>query len=606
MQRSRLAVLLCLPLVLTTGCVIDNSKCNKGTGCDGPVADGGTTRDAGSNGGFDAGTDAGSNGGFDAGTDAGSDAGLDGGLVDTADWEGTGPLANCNFIQGTTGAQCGELSSFNLSSCQRTTLNGVGREGVFTSHGRIARPDGGVSYFVRSFSLRNDGGTQTFNGWSTPDMDLTKQFDANTWFVSRHTTPVLRDGGTYNQTVGYAGCSAEDSNHFTGCYAVCNDGQAIEVGSFRAARITPGRGESEASGLALVSETLIHYPDNPDYFYGLPVDIYVTKEHAYVVSVDGSYQGRGGLTVFNVSDPAHPTLVKQISSGGGYWNGVWAKGDALYIASSRNGVVTYDITNPANPVLTPVQVQEAVDAHTVFVEGNQLYAMGDPTRIYDISNPRAPALLGRYVPPSVPNGDPRGYVHDAFVYKGRMYSYYWGYGMQISDVSRVTTEGPVALGSYRYAANPDGSPWLNYSHSHAGAVGTYGDRLIAFEGGEDWGSHLRVLDVTNPASVKFITRYRLRQEASIHNMILDEAKKRLYIAYYQEGVRVLDVADPARPQEIAYYNTFRSEDPMRGLSFYEGAIGIRVPKAPDVSAANAGLIYVIDTSRGLLIFRETR
>jgi hypothetical protein len=583
MQRSRLTVLLCLPLVLSTGCVIDNSKC-KGTGCDGPVSDGGTTRDAGSD----------------------TDAGVDAGLVDTADWEGTAPLANCNFIQGTTGTQCGELSSFNLSACQRSTLGGVGKEGVFTSHGRIARSDGGASYFVRGFSLRNDGGTQTFNGWSTPDMDLTKQFDGNTWFVSRHTTPGLSDGGSYNQTVGYAGCSAEDSNRLTGCYAVCNDGQAIEVGSFQAARITTARGESEASGLALVSETPVNDMYDPGYFFGLPVDVYVTKDHAYVVSVDGAYQGIGGLTIFNVADPAHPKLVKQISSARGYWNGVWAKGDALYIASSKKGVVTYDISNPADPVLAPVQVQESVDAHTVFVEGNQLYAMGAPTRIYDISNPRAPALLGRYVPPSVPDGDSRAYVHDAFIYKGRMYSYYWGYGLQISDVSQAATQAPVLLGGYRYAANPDGSPTLNYSHSHAGAVGTYGDRLIAFEGGEDWGAHLRVLDVTDPAHVKLITRYRLRQEASIHNMILDEAKKRLYIAYYQEGVRVLDVANPAQPQELGYFNTFRSEDPMRGLSFYEGAIGIRLPKAPDVSAANAGLLYVIDTSRGLLIFRETR
>lgn len=527
--------------------------------------------------------------------------------VETPDWEAAGPYAPCNFIAGTTGTQCGELDSFDLSACQRSSLGTVAKEGVFTTHNRIELSDGGTQYFVQSHSLSESGYPQTFNGWSTlsTNMNLSKQLDGNTRFVSRRTTSKLQDGGTLNVTVGYAGCSAQDSNHFTGCYAVCRNGAASEVGTFKAARLSPARNESEASGLSLVSESRVHEQGNPNYPFGMPVDVYVTKNHAYVVSLDLAYWGEGGLTVFDVNDPSQPRLVNQISSQGGYWNGVWAKGDALYVGS-RNGVVTFDITNPANPVLTPTQVQEAVTAHTVFVEGDRLYAMGAPTRIFDIANPREPKLLGRYSPPGA-DTYPHAYVHDAFVYKGRMYSYYWSYGLQISDISGVSAEqAPVPLGSYRYAVNADGSPWVNYAHSHAGAVGTFGDRLIAFEGGEDWGAHLRVLDVTDPAHVKFLVAYRLRPEVSIHNMVLDEAKKRLYIAYYQEGVRVLDVANPEQPREIGYFNTFRAEDMYRGLGFYDGAIGIRVPQVPDVSAANAGLLYAVDTSRGLLILREKK
>jgi len=72
--------------------------------------------------------------------------------------------------------------------------------------------------------------------------------------------------------------------------------------------------------------------------------------------------------------------------------------------------------------------------------------------------------------------------------------------------------------------------------------------------------------------------------------------ERLYIAHYQHGVRVLDVSVPESPREVAYYNTFRETDPGRGDSFYEGAIGIRVP--------GDGYVYVVDTSRGLLVFPE--
>jgi hypothetical protein len=71
---------------------------------------------------------------------------------------------------------------------------------------------------------------------------------------------------------------------------------------------------------------------------------------------------------------------------------------------------------------------------------------------------------------------------------------------------------------------------------------------------------------------------------------------RLYVAHYQEGVRVLDVSVPETPRQVAHYRTFRPEAPNSGKSFYDGAIGIRVP--------GDGYIYVVDDSRGLLILRE--
>ncbi|MBJ6765033.1 hypothetical protein JGU66_30080, partial [Myxococcaceae bacterium JPH2] len=71
---------------------------------------------------------------------------------------------------------------------------------------------------------------------------------------------------------------------------------------------------------------------------------------------------------------------------------------------------------------------------------------------------------------------------------------------------------------------------------------------------------------------------------------------KLYIAYYQEGLRVLDVANPTQPREIARYATYRDTDPFRIGDFFEGAIGIRIP--------GDGFVYLVDTSRGLLVFKE--
>ena len=62
----------------------------------------------------------------------------------------------------------------------------------------------------------------------------------------------------------------------------------------------------------------------------------------------------------------------------------------------------------------------------------------------------------------------------------------------------------------------------------------------------------------------------------------------------RDGVRVLDVSNPTQPRQVAHYNTFRETDPGRTEDMFEGAIGIRVP--------GDGYVYVVDTTRGLLIF----
>ena len=111
--------------------------------------------------------------------------------------------------------------------------------------------------------------------------------------------------------------------------------------------------------------------------------------------------------------------------------------------------------------------------------------------------------------------------------------------------------------------------------------------------GPDGGAFLRVLD-GDPASESFLGelgRYQSRPEVGIHNFEL--IGDRAYIAYYQDGVRVVDLSDPTRPREVAHYNTWDPETASSGP--FSGALGIRVVD---------GLIYVADSERGLLILRE--
>ena len=113
-------------------------------------------------------------------------------------------------------------------------------------------------------------------------------------------------------------------------------------------------------------------------------------------------------------------------------------------------------------------------------------------------------------------------------------------------------------------------------------------------GTADGGAFLRVLDADpeSPTFMEELSRFQTRPEIGIHNIQL--VGDRAYIAYYQDGVRVVDLSEVTQPREVAYYNTW---EPTAPGDAFEGAVGISVVD---------DLIYVADFNRGLFILRETR
>lgn len=58
-----------------------------------------------------------------------------------------------------------------------------------------------------------------------------------------------------------------------------------------------------------------------------------------------------GLTVFDVSDPVHPSIISQKSNGKGNALQVASEGKYVFMTDSEDGIEVYDITNVANPLL---------------------------------------------------------------------------------------------------------------------------------------------------------------------------------------------------------------------------------------------------------------
>ncbi|QSQ19080.1 hypothetical protein JY651_27430 [Pyxidicoccus parkwayensis] len=511
--------------------------------------------------------------GEDSGTDAGTVVTWDGGytaLEEHGDWEDRGRFAPCTFdSQGNpSSVSCEDLARYDLSQCDADALASVESFGIYGADVRAETrlADGGtrISGISVGFKLEADGGG-TLSG--TPFRN--RIMDGGTFFLSTARTGPL-PGTTLT---ALAGCKVPSPGIITGCYARCRDGRFTQSGTFEAHRIPWAGGEPESSGgMRLLSESPV--------LLGEAVDVYVTKNHAYVVSLPARGID-GGLTVFDVTDREHPIFKASISlPGDNYWNGVWAKGDALYVASSATGVVVFDISNPGAPeFVRTVPGTGDFGAHTVLVDGDRLYAMSayDPLLVFDVSHPLQPVLRQTISPPPDGNSAP----HDAFAYEGRLYvsNSFGGYAvLDVTDLDNVRFLGQYVHGNY----------------AHNSAVGTFAGRTIAFEGAESAGAHVRVLDVTDPAHIVKMGEFKMRPVTSVHNILLKGT--RLYVAWYQEGVRVLDVSIPPQPRQVAHFNTFRETHPEATDTIGAGTFGIRVP--------DDGYVYAADSLRGLLIFNE--
>ena len=355
--------------------------------------------------------------------------------------------------------------------------------------------------------------------------------------------------------------------------AVC-DGDKCRVCTARMIRATHNEGEAEGEGLALVGQ-LYGASWEPGYTF----NVRTVGTLAYLIRQDG-------LHIIETADPANPVeLGHYRRNGDGYSNDVKlvdAAGGKRFAIIADTPVDVVDVTNPAAPTLAANITEEA---HTLFTEtraGVTLAYFGNydaSCPVWDVTNPAAPKRLGRYQTEGA-------LVHDLSVANGIAYLNAWDAGLVIVDFNTPAT--PALVGSW--ADTPTGSSHSNWTTTVAG-------RRIALHGEESYAAHLDVvdLDAGSPTLMQSIGSYRTRDWVSIHNIMAFGSKA--YFTHYQDGVRVLDLADPTQPVLAGYYNTWDPQADYTSSAFFEGAVGL------DVDLARK-LVFVAD-SRGLLILRDT-
>jgi hypothetical protein len=333
-------------------------------------------------------------------------------------------------------------------------------------------------------------------------------------------------------------------------------------------------GETESEGLVLTST----FRDESWKVNEIAVrNVRVQGDIAYVAS-------ENGLTVVDISDLHNPTFLSR-------WIDIVANDVKIFQRNGRRfaalvgysvfGSVIIDVTDSRVPRLMGTI---PVAAHTLFHEdrdGKALLYFGGldgNTEVYDVSEPSAPLRLGTFATGA-------SYVHDLMVNNGIAYLNAWENGLYRVDFRNPAS--PIETG--RWPTTPLGT-------SHSSWATTVNNRPIVLHGDEERGAYLSVLDA-DPTSRKYmqeIGHYQTRPLTSIHNIMA--VGNKAYIAYYQDGVRVVDLSDPTRPRLAGYFNTWQPDGPSNRGTF-AGAIGIDVD--PD-----RHLVFVADNPRGLMIFQD--
>jgi hypothetical protein len=294
------------------------------------------------------------------------------------------------------------------------------------------------------------------------------------------------------------------------------------------------------------------------------------RDYAYT----GTHAEGGGnrMYVWDVTDPANIELMDSVVVDGRVVNDVKVNGDASWAiltregaSTRRNGVVVLDLATPAHPTIMG-ELTDSLTAgiHNVWINGDVVYAVNDGTsamNILDLSDPTNPKHAGRW---EIRPGEEDKSLHDVWADGRYAYLSYWDDGLVILDVGAGTHGGtptdPAFVSSIKYA--------MGNTHT-AFREGNYvfvGDEIMEsndLDGPLSPRGYIHVIDVSDIGNPQDVARFEV-PEAGAHNVWVENGI--LYIAYYQAGLRIVDVSGELRGdlyrqgRQIGWFETAVRDD----------------------------------------------
>ncbi len=364
-------------------------------------------------------------------------------------------------------------------------------------------------------------------------------------------------------------CGVDEDGTLHGAMVTCEEQQigTCQPEPFAAVQLRRITGEGVGEHLTQLGELL-----GDDWGYGVTTSVRVQGDVAYLA------RGSDGLRVISIANPAAPVELAHLHGGNR------AMGDLELVRGVDGlryliaGSLIIGVTDPMNP---QVMAEVPFDATAVAVEFPTAYFVdGVTSRVeaYDISLPQSPKRIARY-------DDPGDVVwRDVFVAGGIAYlSDARGSGMHVVDFGDPAR--PRELGTEQARGESD---W------HTPSLTLVGGKPVALDVTVGRASKLRMLDGEIGAATFLDTLGEWKQRDLVSMQHIVAVGSRVYVANDRDGVRVVNISQPALPTLLGYFNTWTAE--TGGARFLEGAVGIDVDRVRK-------RIYVADTNHGLVILQ---
>jgi hypothetical protein len=387
-------------------------------------------------------------------------------------------------------------------------------------------------------------------------------------------------------------------------------------------------------------------------------DVWAHKDVAYLGNLrQGDCRPANGIWAIDLEDPARPRALASFakfpgSDGEDVWVGSVRtrafKGDLAAVGLQRcsrdvqgfAGLALYDVTNPAKPrELGRLATGVTSGVHEMGVvqrpDGRVLALAAVPysfnlsqgrqgdLRIIDITDPRRPRELADWDVRRDGPAESRGQLaarrdvfdHSAWPFDqgNKLYASFWAAGVQFLDITDPASPRLIGQTPYRPEDGYRGahSGWFNddetlfvQNDEAMQAVGSGSRASWTFQRVFDTSSlehpKLRSTFATESAVPGNDGKVATDGVYSVHNAVIKG--DRAYASWYSDGVRVVDLSDPGRPREVAWF--------------------VPPPTSPRQSAATAeggrrdmplvwgvfpwkGLVLASDMNSGLWVFRVT-
>ena len=253
-----------------------------------------------------------------------------------------------------------------------------------------------------------------------------------------------------------------------------------------------------------------------------------------------------GTAIYSIDDPEQIEELAFIPGPNTRWREITVVGDHAYVSTdvqgSNHGMQVIDLNPLPDTALLVTNYNETftmghIIQKDIFSDSPYVYVAGtsftDGVHIMDVSNPAEPVEIGLY--------EPGYYIHDCHVRGNIMFAAaFYETAMDIVDISDKSA--PTLITRLTYSGN----------NTHSSSMTMDGKYLMVAD--EQDGLPGTMWNIEDLDDIYQVATYSANLVSLVHNPYIRDDF--MFISHNTEGLRVLDVADPTVPVEVAYYDTW--------------------------------------------------